>query len=103
MCKSEEGKNSTDGLIISMQTGRKDRYICKNTVCLELNSVKFLLLFTLTSSVVSQVKVHFFAETSEKNTFIPCLVYDGHERRQSGGEQSCRNCRSIQSIIDRAA
>lgn len=47
MCKLE-GKNSTDGLIISTQTGRIDRFIYKNTISLELNSVKIsVLVYTL--------------------------------------------------------
>lgn len=68
-CKSEEGKNSTDGLI-SAQTGRKDRFICKNTVCLALNSLKNFYSGLLSFfSMVSMVKIHFFFRGNCKKYF----------------------------------
>lgn len=71
MCKSEEGKNSFDGLIISTETGRKDRLICKNTICLEQKSVKistlvyFLIFYGFTSK-----SLLFLQKQLEKNVWI---------------------------------
>jgi len=103
MCKSDEGKNSTDGLIMSTQTGKKDRFIYKNTSSLELNSVKISTLVYSLFFHGFTGKSPLFAETSAKNTLIPFPFYDGYERRWSDGEQSGRNYRFIQSIIDQAA
>lgn len=82
MYKSEEGKDGIDGLIISTKTGRKNSLICKNTVCLELNSEKFVLWFTFSSSMVSQVKVWFFFRNIHKKyldsmTICPWLLKEG--------------------------
>lgn len=71
MCRSGEGKGGAGGLITSAQTGRRDRFISKNTVRLVLESVRIYSLVYSHSSVGSQVKGHCFAEATAKNTLIP--------------------------------
>lgn len=104
MCKSEEGKNSIDGLIISTKTGRKDRLICKNTVCLELNSVKIsILVYFLIFYGFTGKSLLFLQKHPQKmfgfNDHLSMTI----ERRWSDGEQSGRNYGFTWNIIERAA
>lgn len=102
MCKLE-GKNSTDGLIISTQTGRIDRFIYKNTISLEVNSVKISVLVYSLFFYGFTGKIHYFAVTTAKTPLIPHPFYNGYERSWSGEEQPDRNYRFIWSIIARDA